>query len=93
MNRASTPVLVAVAVACFLAALSAVAWRQGRARLVMEARERLRADVLFERDERSDLAQKIRYLESRPRVREASALLGLRPPREDELGLIPLEDS
>lgn len=93
MSRTSVPVLVAVAMACFLSALSAVAWRQGRARLVMQARERIRTEVLLERDERTDLLQKIRVLESRPRIRAAAGELGLRPPREDEMGFVSLEES
>jgi len=92
MNRTSLPVVVAISVACFLGALSAVAWRQGRARLVVEEREAMRAEILFLVDERSALNQKIRHLSGRPEVMAAAAELGLRAPVDGEFEHIPLEE-
>ena len=94
MSRISTPLTVAVLVACLLAALSVGAWRQGRAREVMAERERLQTEIVFEVDERTELQQRIRYLESRRRIRElAEESLGLRQPTDSEFNFITLEES
>lgn len=92
MNRASLPVVVAISVACFLAALSSVAWRQGRARLVIEERDAIRAEILFLVDERGALNQQIRHLSGRPEIMAGAAALGLRAPVDGEFEHIPLEE-
>ncbi len=91
MNRMSLPVVVAISVAFFLAALSTVAWRQGRARLVMEERDAMRTEILFLVDERTALNDKIRHLSRRPEIMAAADKLGLRAPTDGEFEHIPLE--
>ena len=86
MSRLSGVLLLALAVAAFLSALSVVAWRQGRAREVMAERERIREAIALETEVISELEEEIAHLESRRRVvREARERLGLRVPDTRDL--------
>jgi cell division protein FtsL len=94
MSRLGAPLIVAICVACLLVALSVVAWRQGRAREVITERERLHTEIVFEQDERTELEQRIRYLESRRRIRTlAEEMLDLRQPKDGEFDFLTLEES
>jgi len=93
MTRLSGALTLALAVAAFLAALSLVAWRQGRARDVMVERERVREAIALETEVRAELLDKIRHLESRRRVvREAGERLGLHVPDAGDLVLLQVTD-
>ena len=93
MTRLSGALVLALSMAAFLAALSVVAWRQGRAREVMAEREALREQIVLETEVRSSLLDKISYLESRRRVvQDARDLLGLHIPDAGDLILLPLAD-
>jgi hypothetical protein len=86
MNRLPVSLLVTLCVALFLASLSVVAWRQGRAREVMADRERVIGAIAMEIDERARLLERIRYLESRGRVtKEAEQRLGLAIPSDSSI--------
>ena len=93
MTRLSGVLTLTLSVAAFLAALSLVAWRQGRAREVMVERELVREEIALETEVRAELLGKIRHLESRRRVvRDAELLLGLRVPDAVDLVLLPVVD-
>ncbi len=93
MIRPSATVIVALGVAAIFAALSVVAWRQGRARDVMTERESVRELLALETEERSELLDEIRRLESRRHVvTEARARLGLRIPDASDVVLFPAVD-
>ena len=70
-----------LAMAALLAALSFVAWRQGRAYDLHRQVEGVRNELSLAQSERTQLNRDIRVLRSRERiVRVARELLGLRPP-------------
>jgi len=93
MSRLSGTLILALSVAAFLAALSLVAWRQGRARDVMVDREHVREQIALETEVRAELMGKIRHLESRRRVvRDAGARLGMHVPDAGDLVLLPVAD-
>lgn len=90
MTRLSATLILALSVAAFLAALSVVAWRQGRARDVMADREQVREDIALESEVRAELADKIIHLESRRRVvSEARERLGMDYPDTRDLVMLP----
>lgn len=68
MNRVGTPMRVAVSVAAFLASLSLVAWRQGRAYEVMSRLDHTRNEISLAQAEHGDLEQQVQYLGSRGHV-------------------------
>lgn len=74
MNRVGTPMRIAVSVAAFLASLSLVAWRQGRAYEVMSALDHARDEISLAQAERSDLQSDVQAYQSRawvlPQARE-----------------------
>ena len=75
-----------ITVALLLAALSAVTWRQARAREALAELDRLRRDVSLVTAERNQLTNQIQVLESRGRVvPEARARLGMRTPDGAEI--------
>lgn len=86
MKAGSMPVVAVVAAAAFFASLSAVAWRQGRARDVMETREHLRIELALEKDALGEREQEVRGLESRRHVTsEGEFTLGMRMPGDAEV--------
>ncbi len=86
MNRLPLSLFLTLCVALFLASLSVVAWRQGRAREVMNAREAVLGDIAMEIDERSKLLTQIQYLESYSRMKkDAYELLGLVIPADSSI--------
>ena len=87
--RASLPMTVALAAASLLAALSGVAWRQGRAQQVMEARETLRIELALQHETLGELEQQVRALQSRRRVIDDGTALGLRAPGDEEVIHLP----
>ena len=90
MSRESTrthgrgrAIVVAVA---FLAALTAVAWRQSTTRETMVEIQRLTRELAVAADEREELARELVSLEGRPWIgAEAALRLGLRAPRDQEV--------
>ena len=92
MTRVSGVLLLALFVAAFLAALSVVAWRQGRARVVMAEREQVREAIALENEVLAELADKITHLESRRRVvQDARDRLGMHVPDARDLIYMPAE--
>lgn len=86
MKAGSLPLIAVVFAAAFFASLSAVAWRQGRARDVMDVRERLRIEVALEKDALGEREQQIRVLESRRQVTvKSESSLGMRMPGDAEV--------
>ncbi len=85
MRRQATAPRVAVSVAVFLASLSLVAWRQGRAITVMTEVQELEFAIQLKRADNDDLRGSIQYLESRTRITgEAREKLGMRVPDASE---------
>lgn len=71
----------ALAMAALLAALSVIAWRQGRAYELRRELDAVRGELSLAQSERAQLSRDVRVLQSRERiVRVARELLGLRPP-------------
>jgi len=94
LNRLPISLLVTLCFALFLASLSLVAWRQGRARAVVEAREKVLVSIAMELDERAGLLDRIRFLESRGRVRkDAFERLGLAVPADSAIVFLAGEES
>lgn len=86
MSRFPTSLMMALCVALFLSSLSMVAWRQGRARVVMEEREAVLGAIAMELDERTRLLDQIRHLQSYSRIRRVAAdQLGLRIPADSSI--------
>ena len=86
MKTQSLPLIALLCAAAFFASLSAVAWRQGRAREVMEQRERLRIELALEKDALGEREQEARALESRRHVTtESETSLGMRMPGDAEV--------
>lgn len=86
MKPGSMPMVAVVAAVVFFASLSAVAWRQGRAREVMEAREQLRIEVAMQKDVLGEREQEVRSLESRRHVTlQSETSLGMRMPWDAEV--------
>lgn len=70
-----------VAIACLLASLSLVAWRQGRAYDLQREVEAVRSEVAAAQDRKTQYEADITFLESREHILEAAErLLGLRSP-------------
>lgn len=85
---------VALAVAAFLASLSLVSWRQGRALDTLADLDALREETSLEAANLEELEGRIRYLESRGRVTEdAQKRLGMRKAMGADLVLLPVEGS
>ena len=90
MSRESTrtpgrgrAIVVAVS---FLAALTAVAWRQSTTRETMAGIQRLTRELAVAADEREELVRELVGLEGRPWIgAEASRRLDLRAPRDREV--------
>ena len=79
MTRVGTPVRLALALAAFLASLSLVAWRQGRAYQVMQSLEDVRFETGLATAERAELERNVQFLSSRARiVPEARERFGMR---------------
>ncbi|HEX9885563.1 MAG TPA: hypothetical protein VGA70_03705 [Longimicrobiales bacterium] len=85
----SAPSLVALAGATFLASLSLVTWRQGRALEALATLERVREEVVLAQEESGELARSIQYLESRSHlVPAARERLGMHTPGASEIVLL-----
>jgi hypothetical protein len=85
---------VALAVAAFLASLSLVSWRQGRALDTLTYLDALRQETSLEAANLEELEGRIRYLESRVRVTgEAERRLGMRKAMAADIIILPTEDS
>jgi cell division protein FtsL len=81
--KLSGPLLVTLATALLLAALSLVTWRQTRALESLAELDQLRREVSLLTAERTQLANRIQALESRGRVvAEAGERLGMRRPND-----------
>lgn len=89
MKRLTGPTALALVMAAFLASLSFVAWRQGRALEVLGELEQVQQQRAVAEAEKVDLTQRIRVLESRGRIEEvAGELFGMRPPTAEEMVFI-----
>ena len=89
MNNVSGTTRVGLAVAVLLAALSLVAWRQGRALEALGALDRVHRDISLAEAEGAELHRRIQYLESRGRVvPEARDKLGMHMPDAAEQVLL-----
>ena len=90
MRTLTTSGLVALAVACLLASLSLVTWRQSRALESLAGLDALTQEASMARAEISGLEGRIQHLESRGRVvPEARARLGMHVPSDDEVVHLP----
>lgn len=88
--RLSTTSLTALAVAALLAALSLVTWRQSRTREALVELDGIQRSLSLVEAERAEYQRRIQVLESRSRVvRDARERLDMRPPRSDEIVLLP----
>jgi cell division protein FtsL len=86
--------LVALAVAAFLASLSLVSWRQGKALDTLGHLEELRQECALEAADRNDLESRIRQLESWGWVvSEAENRLGMRKAVSSDIVYFPGEES
>ncbi|MSR23334.1 MAG: hypothetical protein EXR92_07320 [Gemmatimonadetes bacterium] len=86
------PLLVALAVALLLSALSLVTWRQARALERLEELDGLKRESSLLTAERNELESRVQVLESRGRVvRTARERLGMRTPSDGagEIVLLP----
>ncbi len=92
MNRVGTPVRVALSVAAFLASLSLVAWRQGRAFDVMTQLDEVREENSLAVAERAELERSVQWLRSRARVvPDARERLGMEVADAAQLVILDLE--
>ncbi len=86
MTRIGGPSRAALAVACLLASLSLVAWRQSRALETLAALDEVRQETSLARAERAELLRRVRHLESRGRVVPlARERLGMHMPHASEM--------
>ncbi len=82
---------VALSFAALLASLGLVIWRQSRALEVLRGLDAVRREQAVVEAERSELAQRIRRLESRSRVvTEAGSRLGMHVPSGEEIVILPM---
>lgn len=82
---------LAIAFAALLGSLSMVVWRQSRALELLREMDSTRAARAIGEAERSELARRVQYLESRARVvADAQARLGMRVPSAHEIVILPL---
>jgi len=89
MRRLSGTSAVALATAAFLASLSLVAWRQGRALELLEDQDRTRREWDLGVAERDELQRRVRSFESRGYVvPEAERRLGMRMPVASEIMIL-----
>lgn len=89
MTPLSTSSRVALAVACLLASLSLVAWRQSRGLEALGGLDAIQNEISLSRAERSELERHIQYLQSYGRVvRDARERLGMRIPGTSEQVLL-----
>lgn len=79
----------ALAFILLLGSLALVVWRQSKALDTLRALEEVEREHVRLEAERGELIQRIQRLESRGRVVEASARLGLRVPTSGELVILP----
>lgn len=85
-SRLSTPSLVAIAFVALLAALSLVAWRQGRALESLAALDRVERERSLAEADRAELFRRIQHLESRGYVGpEAGRRLGMHTPSSSQI--------
>ena len=85
---------LALAFAALLMSMGLVVWRQSRALELGRDLDQLRTARAIAESERSELSRRIEYLESRGRVVEDAARIGLRVPSTDggEIVILPLRD-
>lgn len=85
--------VIRIILACvlLLGALSLVVWRQSRALATLRELDEVRREHAILEAERTELLHRIQRLESRGRVVEAAAGLGLHVPTGAELVILPLE--
>lgn len=89
MRRLAGTSLVALATAIFLASLSLVAWRQGKALEAMSHLDELNREWTLAVAEKDDLQRRIRYLESRARIiPEAMGRIGMQKPEAEEIVIL-----
>lgn len=92
--RLSTPMVVALAFAAFLASLSLVTWRQSRAFEALAELDELRLERSLADADRAELVRRIQYLESWARVvSEARSRLDLHIPGDTERVFLLAEGS
>lgn len=86
MRRLAGTSLLALSVAALLGSLSFVAWRQARALEALERLDEARTERSLLEAERTELTQRVEYLESRGRIEaDAWTRLGLRRPHDWEV--------
>ena len=89
MKRLSGTSAVALAAAAFLASLSLVAWRQGRALELLEEQDRVQREWALGVAEQDELQRRVRSLESRGYVvPEAQRRMGMRMPAASEIVIL-----
>ncbi len=90
-NRRRTPGLLRFALACALPllGLAGVVRRQSRGLELMRAVERARAERAVAEAQRSELLERIAWLQSRTHVTEAAARQGMRLPTGSEIVILP----
>lgn len=93
MREGRGVIRIGLAFVLLLGALSLVIWRQSRALSISRAVDELRREAAVLDAERTELTHRIQRLESRGRILEAAAELGLRVPSGSDLVILPLEAS
>ncbi len=88
-RRGSGLLRFALACALLLLGLAAVVRRQSRGLELMRAVERARAERAQAEAERTDLIQRIEWLQSRARVTDAAGRRGMRLPTGTEIVILP----
>lgn len=81
---------LALAFAALLGSLSLVVWRQSRALELLRDMDATRTTRAIAETERAELSRKIEYLESRARVVDAAARIGMRVPSAAEIVILPV---
>ena len=81
---------LALAFAALLGSMSLVVWRQSRALELGRDLDQLRTSRAIVEAERSELSRRITYLESRSRLVDEAARLGLHVPSTDEMVILQL---
>lgn len=90
MGEGRGVIRVALAFVLLLGSLSLVIWRQSRALDTLRALDEVERAMAVLEAERQELVHRIQRLESRGRILEAAAELGLHVPAGPELVILPL---
>ncbi len=92
MRRIAAPTLTVFAMACLLAALSLVTWRQTRALDALRSLDEVRRQRELVQSEQTDLVRRIQVLESRGSIVPAARQrLGMHTPGASEIVYLPGE--